>query len=271
MSQNPAPGHLPEEQSRQTIVSSEPVYVERRSNLGKAFLTCLVLLALAALLAVAVPTLIGTGVLDRVTNALSQAVNPPTTARTVTTRTILTGIQPLGQLVSISVQLAKADIDVGVQQSGLNACGFSASHVAQGTVEAGIDLSRISAEDISYDAASETYTLHLPAPALTSCRIDFIRQYSRSTTVCNVDWDQARLLANYTAISDFRDDALESGLLDRGEQEARLVLGNFVGALTGKHVNFVFDQSDASLPPSCAPETPSGWFYDESKGSWINR
>ena len=267
MTQDPTPQNSPEEQPSPTFVSNEPIHVGRHRYLFGGLIGCLVSLALA----VAVLILTGTGLLDRVTNALGQAVNPPTTARTMTTETILTGIQPLGQLVSISVQLAKADIDVGVQQGGLNACGFSASHVAEGTVEAGIDLSRISAEDISYDAASETYTLHLPAPALTSCRIDFIRQYSRSTTVCNVDWDQARLLANYTAINDFRDDSLESGLLDRGEQEARLVLGNFVGALTGSHVNFVFDQSDAPLPPSCAPQTPSGWSYDEATGSWINR
>jgi len=270
MSQNLAPQNLPEIAPEQ-IVSSEPVYVERRRSGCRALLGCLLIVMLALLLVVAVPTLLSAGVIDRLISGISYAVNPPTTARATSTETILTGIQPLGQLVSISAQLAKADIDIGVQQGGLNACGFSASHVAQGTIEAGIDISGIAAEDISYDALTGSYTLRLPAPSLTSCRIDLIRQYSRSTTVCNVDWDEARLLANYISLGDFRDDALEGGILGRAESEARLVLSNFIGALTGSRVTLVFEGTDPPLPASCSPETPPGWFYDENNNAWINR
>ncbi len=63
-----------------------------------------------------------------------------TTANVFTSQTIVSSIQPMGQLVSISAQVAKADIFVGVQQGALNACGYSVNHVAQGTIEAGIDL-----------------------------------------------------------------------------------------------------------------------------------
>lgn len=270
MSEIPPPPNLPETAPEQ-IVRSDAVYEERRRRGCRALLGCLVIIAVALLLVVALPTLMGAGVLDRIFSSVSNALNPPTVARTTSTETILTGIQPLGQLVSISAQLAKADIDVGVQQGGLNACGFSASHVAQGTIEAGIDLAGIDTANISYDAQADTYTVTLPAPALTSCRIDFIRQYSRSTTVCNVDWDEARLLANYIAVNDFRDDALEGGILDRAMAEARLVLSNFISALTGSRVTLVFEEGAGAIPASCAPETPPGWFYDETSGSWINR
>jgi hypothetical protein len=110
----------------------------------------------------------------------------PPTAKVFSTQTIVNGIQPMGQLVSVSAQLAKADIYVGVKQGALNACGFSANHVAQGTVEAGIDLAQISDGDIVFDEKSNTFTITLPAPQLTSCRIDFIRQYQRSTTTCRL-------------------------------------------------------------------------------------
>jgi hypothetical protein len=270
MSQIPPPPSLPEPPPEQ-IVSDDRLYVERRHSGCRAVLGCLGLIAVLLLVVVLVPSLLGAGVLDRFFSSLSNTFNPPTIARSASTETILTGIQPLGQLVSISAQLAKADIDIGVQQGGLNACGFSASHVAQGTIEAGIDLAQIDAADISYDAVSDTYTVTLPAPVLTSCRIDFIRQYARSTTVCNVDWDEARLLANYIALNDFREDAFEGGILDRAAAEARLVLSNFISALTGSRVTLVIEEGAGAVPASCAPETPQGWFYDESSGSWINR
>lgn len=195
---------------------------------------------------------------------------PPPRATVNSTQTLVQGIQPLGQLVSVSTQLAKADISVGVQAGVLNACGYSTNHVAQGAVEAGIDLTSITTEDIRYDEASNTYVVTVPAPQLTSCRVDYIRQYDRSTTACNVDWDEARLLASYTSLVDFRDDALEGGILRRAELETRLVLGNFVELVTGRNVEIVFETPEQPvLPPSCQPEVPAGWFQDPSTGMWV--
>ena len=180
------------------------------------------------------------------------------------------GIQPLGQLVSVSAQLAKADLNVNVYQGNFNTCGYSANHVAQGTVEAGIDLTKIGENSLSYDSAREVYVLIVPKPQLTSCRVDFIRQYDRSFTTCSVDWDEARLLANYEALTSFRDDALEGGILDRAEQETQIVLGNFVRLLTGHPVEIVFQppEGDVPLPPSCQPDLPVGWTVDPNTNVW---
>lgn len=194
---------------------------------------------------------------------------PPPRATINSTQTLVQGIQPLGQLVSISSQLAKADIAVGVQQGVLNACGYSANHVAQGAVEAGVDLTRIMPENIRYDAARDTYVVTVPAPQLTSCRVDYIRQYDRSTTACNVDWDEARLLASYISLIEFRDDAIEGGILQRAESETRIVLGNFIQMVTGSDVEIIFDSTDqAALPPSCQPAAPGGWYQDPTTGNW---
>jgi Protein of unknown function (DUF4230) len=193
----------------------------------------------------------------------------PPVASVISSQTIVTSIQPMGQLVSVSAQLAKADISIAIQQGALDACSFSANHVAQGTIEAGIDLTKLSEADVQYDQISNTYTVTLPAAQLTSCRIDFIRQYERSLTACPVDWDEARLLANYEAINEFRNDSVEGGIIDRAEREAQITLGNFIHLLTGATVNIVFkSESSAAFPTSCIPDIPEGWVLDEATYTW---
>jgi hypothetical protein len=84
-----------------------------------------------------------------------------------------------------------------------------------------------------------------------------------------VDWDEARLLANYMTLASFRDDAVEGGIIDRAETETRLVLGNFVRLLTGHPVEIVFQPPAATVtPPSCEPTSPEGWSYDPNSNVW---
>jgi hypothetical protein len=228
---------------------------------------CLVLLLIIPVTLVALGVTSFSGLLGSLGGALG-APQPPQ-ASVISTQTIVQGIQPMGQLVSVSAQLAKADVQVNINQGTLNACGFGANHVVQGAVEAGIDLTRISEDSIQYDEARDTYVLIVPAPQLTSCRVDYIRQYSRSFTTCSVDWDEARVLANYMALVSFRDDAVEGGILNRAEMETRLVLGNFIRLLTGHPVEIVFQQpEEAVLPASCQPEAPQGWTYNPDSGLW---
>lgn len=229
-------------------------------------LGCLTILLLPLIVALLIGSVSFGSLLSNVQGLFT--AHPPV-ASVVSTQTILTGIQPMGQLVSVSAQLAKADIFIGVQQGTLNACGFSANHVAQGTVEAGIDLTRITDADLQYDETTNTYTVTLPAAQLTSCRVDFIRQYERSLTACPVDWDEARLLANYEAVSGFRTDALENGILDRAQREAQVALTNFIHLLTGSDVKIVFKtDTSAQLPASCTPDSPAGWVLDAATNAW---
>lgn len=235
---------------------------------GLGCLTVLVLL-------VFVPVLLGLNTLGNVTASLGGLLNPgggPRAAAVFTTQSVVTSVQPLGQLVSISVQYAKADINVQIAQGPLNSCGFGTSHVAQGTIEAGIDLTGIGPDDVSYDPLSNTYTITLPAPRLTSCRIDYIRQYNRSLTFCAVDWDEARVLGQYIALTDFRDTALEGDVLTRARREAELLIGGFVRNLTGSNVIIEFQESEGPvLPSSCDPASPAGWSYNPETGAWLQR
>ena len=72
---------------------------------------------------------------------------------------------------------------------------------------------------------------------------------------------------------DFRDDALDGGILDRAQLEAQLVIGNFVQALTGTQAEIIFsdpvsDQQSA-LPESCEPQLPAGWLFEETTRAWV--
>lgn len=212
------------------------------------------------------PMLVVTGVVDNVLGLLGR----PAEANVITTRTIVTNIRPLGQIVSISAEVAKADIRVEVNMGGLNRCGHSAMHVAQGAVEAGVDLMSVDENSISYNALTDTYTLELPAPQITSCRIEYIRQYEQQVgAACSVDWDNARLLAQHVAMTEFAEDALAGGILERAARETDLLMSNFVKALTGGEAEVTFIEAESILPPSCVPDLPFGWMRDDETGAWV--
>ncbi|GAB4510831.1 MAG: hypothetical protein OHK0046_08090 [Anaerolineae bacterium] len=196
----------------------------------------------------------------------------PATATVTTSATIVTNVQPLGQLVSFSSQLAKADITVTVRSGPiLDSCTRTANHVAQGTIEAGVDLTQLEEDDVTYNELNNSYTIRLPTPQITSCRIDFLNQYNRSTSLCGPSWENIRLLGNYVALTEFRNDAIEGGILERARDEAETVLSNFLQLSTGRTVNIEFQNtSDGQpiFPASCEPPTPGTWRYDEASGTW---
>jgi hypothetical protein len=271
MSQQPSPPPRPAALPEITIAESKPV--QRRSGCYYGVvgaLGCLVLL----LLPIVVAVLLGATTFGAVRESIFGIfTSPQPVANTFSSETIIQGIQPMGELVSISAQLAKADITIGIQQGVLNACGYGASHVAQSTIQAGVDLTGVTSSNIAYDPTTDTYTLTLPAPRLTNCRIDEIRQYDTTTTTCSVDWDEARRLAEYIALEEFRADAIEGGILSRAEREVRIVLGNFIQILTGSRVEIIFSAPVASSPmdASCQPQPPAGWAFDANTGAWIKQ
>lgn len=247
-----------------------------RWGFNEAALGCLALTGIIVLIVVTgvtVSILSGVWTFKGVITSIGGFFGQPTTAEVIPSRTIVTSLQPLGQLVSISVEVAKADIGVSVYTGGINLCGHSANHVAQGVIEAGVDITRIEEDSISYNEATDTYTLTLPPPNITSCRIEYIRQYERSggTVVCGADWDAVRLLAQHQALSSFSADTIEGGILSRAERETTMLMQSFVKALTGSEVRVVYSNRDAevTLPPSCQPQLPSGWTFDEAQNSWV--
>ena len=195
---------------------------------------------------------------------------PETAAYVRSTRTIVNSIHGIGKLVTVSAEVDKTDVRVEISEGFLNAGYYSASHVAIGVIEAGIEFAAIDEDSISYDGANERYTLTLPPPTITSCRIEYIDQYGGSLTLLPADWDVIRQLAQHDAISLFVQDMIEAGILDRAEEESTLRMEEFVSALTGKptHIKYAGREGESDLPLSCQPETPSGWEKDADTGAW---
>ncbi|MEO8392954.1 MAG: DUF4230 domain-containing protein [Chloroflexota bacterium] len=260
----------PPEQVRMIAPSDDNEIKPRRSGClwGIAgSIGCLVLLLIIPITLVLLGVTSTSGIIGSIADLLN--VGKPASAAVVSTQTIVQGIQPLGELVSVSVQLAKADVKVSVSTGVLGAGSYSANHVVQGAVEAGVDLTQIGANNLGYDATKDSYTLIVPEPQLTSCRIDYIRQYDWSATLLNVDWDEARLMANYMALVDFREDAIKGGILERAQAETQLVLGNFVRAVSGHPVDIVFQKPETPVtPPSCEPDPPAGWVFFPDTNVW---
>ena len=181
--------------------------------------------------------------------------------------TIVTGIQGMGQLVTVKHEVAKTDIKVEIHSGFLNSGYYSANHMAIGAVEAGIDFDAIDEGSIRY--ADDVYTLRLPAPMITSCRIEYIDQNQNSFTLMSADWDMVRQIAQAEAMDQFAEEMIEAGLLERAAEEAELRVGDFVASLTGRRANIEFSErfGDIELPDSCKPIPPSGW-EKTAEGGW---
>lgn len=192
---------------------------------------------------------------------------PETAAYVRSPQTIVNSISGIGQLVTVTSEVANTDVKVEIHRGILNAGYYSANHLAIGAIEAGINFEAIDEDSIRLN--DDVYILTLPAPVITSCRIEHIDQNQHSLTLLAADWDMVRQLAQADALTQFVEEMIEFGILERAEEETALRLADFVRALTGKpmQVEFVEGDGDLELPDSCQPYTPSGWAKD-ADGAW---
>ena len=182
-------------------------------------------------------------------------------------RTIVTGLQGLGQLVTVSVEAVKTNVQVSVNQGFLNAGHYKANHIAVGVVEAGINFDAINEDSVKVE--DDVYTITLPHPEITSCRIEHIDQNQHSFTLLSADWDLVRQLAQHEALAQFVDDLLEGGILAKAKEETAWRIGDFAARVSGMRVSVEYadESSEAQLPVSCQPDAPSGWARDDD-GGW---
>jgi len=192
----------------------------------------------------------------------------PNRAIVQTGRTIVNNLQGIGQLVTVKAEVAKTDVRVSIHRGFLNAGFYSANHIAVGAIEAGIDFDKIGDDSVRFE--NDSYTITLPSPVITSCRIEHIDQNNYSLTLLSADWDTVRQLAQHDATEQFVQEMIENGILSKAEEETDLRIGSFASNLSsGKPVNIVYEErsGEVELPASCQPDPPSGWEKDE-KGRW---
>lgn len=128
--------------------------------------------------------------------------------------------------------------------------------VIVGHVNAGIDLSLMTEADIRSDG--ETLTLRLPAPALQDCFLNERGSYviSRETGLFTSGAPQLDLEARRFAVHEFREAALEDGILERVNEQAQATLTGFLNAFApadGQPIRIVTTPPDplAAHPASC--------------------
>lgn len=135
--------------------------------------------------------------------------------------------------------------------------GESLVMVAVGHIEAGIDLRGFSRENITVDREQNRITVTLPAPQITNCFLDVGDSYvvQRSTGVFARPAPDLDDRSQEYALAQFRQEALEDGLLTEAATEAQVVLSNFLQTLSGVEVTveIIFEPADpdAPLPDSC--------------------
>ena len=183
---------------------------------------------------------------------------------------IIQQLETQSQLVVVKDAVVESNFHLGVEDG---ICSHGGDFTAHGVIEAGINFEELREESVSYDARKQTYTLTLPVPELTSCRIEYIRLVENSFSICNPDWDKARVLAEVQVMEGFVKRSLEAGLIDEAAEKSELILADFVRTLTGKRVQVVFEDQRGSPKRdlSCRPRAAGGWRYNRSKNEWTRR
>lgn len=180
---------------------------------------------------------------------------------------IIQQLETQAQLVVVQNEVAMRDFHVGVDD---RLCSHGANFTAQGVIEAGIDFATIDEDRLSFDSDKRSYSLKLPAPEYTSCRIEYIRLRENSFSVCSPDWDRSRIFAEVQAMMEFIKESEEDGLLLTAADHSAEILGDFIHTLTGKPVSVIFDERNGKpkMSVSCAPEVPAGWQHDSARNVW---
>jgi hypothetical protein len=232
---------------------------------------------------VAVVVVFAFAILSEPVAGLVSSINPfkPASGQAFSSATVIRGIMPLGELTTYEAQFAKAGVAVHMRWGLGNICRVGASYAIQGTVRSAVDLAQIQDTDVTFDSASRTVSISLPPAKLSDCTLDpqSVVQYNAygATAACPMDYDELRRVASYVAVHVFRDDAINGGLVERAETQAKLLLENFIESLVRNvtdlndiRVNITFKEAEETdVAPSCVPAVPGGWWYN--RGYWYKR
>ena len=252
--------------------SASQVFIHRDSRGSGVSCGCLALIALlciAPFVGMAIVTLSGGLALSGFIAPIFDFINPPASVNVISSRTIVNSLQELGQLVTVRSEFHKDDLEVSINEGFLNSGYHRANHDAVGSIEAGVDITQFSRDDVRYNMEDGSIHLTLPAPMITSCNVEHIDQNDYSISLLQKDWDAVRQLAEYEAIMQYRQDALESGLLEQAKEEIIYRLGGFLNTLTGSPVHIEFKEAgEPQFGDTCQPFTPDGWGKDEN-GEWV--
>lgn len=172
-------------------------------------------------------------------------------------------------LVVAEYEFIETDFHVGVDSGWRGWRSFGGDFVAQGAIEAGIDLTELNEDNIVFNADTESYTLLLPPPQLTTCNVKHIRLVKTDGNLLNPDFDHLRVLAEIQVMAGFIKRALERGIIDEAKQSAALILEDIARTFTGKQVATEYEmlRGKPRMGLTCQPSA-SGWLFNPDKKVW---
>lgn len=150
------------------------------------------------------------------------------------TATVVRQVQMLADLVTVKYVLEKVVILEDVKWYGENRVLL----LAHGVVKAGIDLKRISADDVTVEG--KKISLRLPSPQITDAYLDEPRSQviDRTTGLLRTFDKDLEQTARQNAVDDIRRAARREGILEEAEKRARLELELFLRQAGFEQVEF---------------------------------
>lgn len=208
------------------------------------------------------------GFWDKVRDSLIPKPPPPAAAVVDLSNTITNAVVSKGMLVTSEMNKSNRDIRVNVVHGFLNANGYGASHFAEGTIFAGIDLESDLVRVTKVN--DKEYKIMLPATEITSCSLKPLTQYDRSTSAV-ANWDATLDLASYMALNEFVSSALAEGILKNAEQSGKRIVGDLVRSVVGNDVTVIIDFHTGQKPrldDTCIAHEPLNWVYNPETHEW---
>ena len=150
------------------------------------------------------------------------------------TATVVQQVQTLSDLVTVKYVLEKVVILEDVKWYGENRVLL----LAHGIVKAGIDLKRITADDVMI--SPKKISLRLPPPQITDAYLDDPRSQviDHTTGLLRVFDKDLEQTARQNAVDDIRRAARNDGILDEADKRARLELELFLRQAGFEQVEF---------------------------------
>ncbi|MBZ0281088.1 MAG: DUF4230 domain-containing protein [Anaerolineae bacterium] len=251
------PEQLPSPPAPQTAITETNVEsgTGRRGCSGCAWLLagglgCLALL----LIPIVILMLAGTITINGLISNVRDIFNPPVV---ITASVVLERIQGMSQLTSVRYNYSSVVTSEREMPELLQLLyGNKQVMIAVGHVNAGIDLSQLTALNIAIDGS--TLIVQLPAPALQDCFLNDQESYimSQETGIFAEELPNLTTDARRYALEQFRDNAIAEGILNEANLRAQTIISDLLKATEGDRVvQVLITQPDPNTP---LPETCEG-------------
>lgn len=226
------------------------------------YLVLIVFFVMAAIVAYSVVTTVNraqTGVMEPVGNLVRQLVIPATPVILPSATTIVQQINDLARLETASVEMEKVITAERNSDVLWGALGETMVFVANGKLVAGIDFAEMEVEDVQV-VDPDTVWVHLPPARVFDDLpvVDNERSYvaDRDTGLLTSADPQLESEVRRVAEQTLREEALNSGVVERANENAQAFMRNFLNELGFENVEFYEDTPP--LPPPFEQEVPKG-------------